>query len=107
MLSKRRSDWFSKHYINEEDIDSSKANLMSMTDVSGLPPTLIIVAEHDQLRDGGYEYYSKLKEAKIDVVIKMIKGVPHTFWSLPGAFKTTCDEAYNFASEFIRKHTTM
>lgn len=46
------------------------ASPLEVDDLSGLPPTLIQVAEHDPLRDAGLDYGRRLAEA----------GVPTTTW---------------------------
>lgn len=106
LLPKRRSDWYAEQYISEEDKSLPRASVILSKDFSYLPPTLIIVAEHDQLRDGCYEYHDKLKAAGVPVQLELIKGVPHSYWSLPGAFKQNCQITNTFISDFIRRCAT-
>ncbi|XP_045169982.2 carboxylic ester hydrolase LipN-like [Mercenaria mercenaria] len=95
LLPKKRSDWYAHQYIKEDDRCLPRASVILNKDFSYLPPTLIIVAEHDQLRDGCYEYYEKLKASGVTAQIELIKGVPHSFWSLPD---NLCQNSSNSAS---------
>ncbi|KAL4217790.1 hypothetical protein ACF0H5_022528 [Mactra antiquata] len=104
-LSKLTINWFMEQYITEKDLDDARASVIRNKEFSYLPPTLIIVADLDTLRDGCYAYYEKLKEAGVKVEMKTVKGVPHAFWSLQGAFKETCKEAHGAAVKFIQQQS--
>jgi acetyl esterase len=45
-----------------------------------LPPTLLITAEHDPLRDEGNAYANRLQHAGIDVVTRTEPALPHGFY---------------------------
>ena len=45
---------FMSNYLREEDKNSPRASVIKQKEFSYLPPTLIIVAELDALRDGCY-----------------------------------------------------
>ncbi|XP_053408255.1 carboxylesterase NlhH-like isoform X2 [Mercenaria mercenaria] len=104
IVSKEVLDWFVDQYITEADKSNPRASVILNKDFSYLPPTQIIVADLDPLRDGCYEYYEKLKEAGVKVELNTIKGVPHAFWSLPVAYKETCGEAHAAAVKFIKEN---
>jgi acetyl esterase len=66
-------------YISPLDVD----------DVGGLPPTLIMAAEHDPLRDSGVEYAERLRAAGVPVELFIgaghLHGTPGITASFPGA----------------------
>jgi acetyl esterase len=69
--------WFSNHYLNgAADIDHWKASPARAKTLAGLPPSYVLTAGADPLRDEGAEYASRLKQA----------GVPMTYRHFPGQF---------------------
>ncbi|MFD7262707.1 alpha/beta hydrolase [Streptomyces sp. NPDC059874] len=52
-------------------------------DLSGLPPTLIVLADCDVLRDEGLAYGRRLAAAGVDCTVQLHPGVFHGFLGLP------------------------
>jgi acetyl esterase len=48
-------------------------------DLTGLPPALIVTAEHDPLRDEGELYGRRLQEAGVDATVSRYSGANHGF----------------------------
>jgi acetyl esterase len=60
--------WYFEHYWPNGDSGEHPYLIpLSMEDLSGLPPTLILTAEFDPLRDEGVEYAKRLAHAGVDV----------------------------------------
>ena len=77
-------------YIGNEDQDKSNPELYPLTqaDFRGLPPTYIITAEFDPLRDEGETLYKKLISQGVETFCERYLGVIHGFYQLSGVSKS-------------------
>jgi len=81
-------EWMRDNYISDEsEQDDVYVSPLRATksQLQGLPPTLIEVAENDILRDGGEELGRKLDEAGVSVTTVRFNGVIHD-WGLLNGF---------------------
>lgn len=79
--------WFWGHYLaNEQDGRHPYASPILAADLSGLPPTLMLTAEFDPLRDEGEAYAEKLRAAGVPVEMKRYEGMVHGFILQTGAY---------------------
>ncbi len=105
-LTKKAMEWFWDAYCPDKDrrhescISPLKAKL---EELQGLPPTLIITAENDVLRDEGEAYAKKLDDAGVEVVNARINGVTHDFMMLNEVFDTMPTKgAFALAAKLLR-----
>ena len=82
-LNNKMMPWFWNHYLQN---DSQKREIYAAPifaeNFIGLPPTLLITAEYDPLRDEGENYAQKLSKAGVPVQSTRYKGMIHEFFGL-------------------------
>lgn len=82
-LDATEMDWYWRQYLGP-DPDWQLPELHPTTfDLSGLPPTLVITAEHDPLVDEGEELAAAISTAGVSCVATRYLGMPHAFWRMP------------------------
>lgn len=75
--------WFWNHYLPDESRRSEPdASPLQASDLSGLPPAVVMTAEHDPLRDEGEEYAQRLEAAGVPVDFQRHEGQVHAFFTL-------------------------
>lgn len=79
-------EWFYSKYARDAvDLESPKLNLIDRPDLGGLPPTTIILAEHDPLRTEGEHFAHALRRSGVWVDCTLYDGVTHQFFNLAQA----------------------
>jgi acetyl esterase len=88
--------WYWDHYLGGADGRTPDASPLQAAFVGGLPPALVIGAEHDILRDEGEAYAARLAEAGIAARASRYPGMVHGFFrwrAVTGAADVALQEA--------------
>jgi acetyl esterase len=90
MLSRESMVWFWDHYAPDPEARlHPDASPLRSENFAGLPPAVILTAEHDVLRDEGELYATRLVKAGVPVRHQRFAGQMHGFFTmvdaLPGA----------------------
>lgn len=88
-LAARAMAWFYHHYLPAGQQQNPDASPVLADDLANLPPTLVVTAEFDPLRDEGRAYAARLVEAGNDVSFREIAGAIHGIWVMNGKTAAT------------------
>jgi acetyl esterase len=94
------ADWCWSHYLGDASGDDPRASPLRAPDFRGLPPTLVIAAEHDPLREEGELYARALAAAGVEAEYQCYEAV-HGFFSTPGSI--VADAARALAEGALRR----
>jgi acetyl esterase len=101
-LTRDTMKWFWDHYLSDATEGAHPhASPLRATDLSGLPPALVITAEYDPLRDEGELYAEKLRAAGVPIALARYDGVNHGFMFWVGVVDKA-GVAMNEACEWLR-----
>ena len=99
-----------QHFIRSylpPDVDARHPNISPLfaSDVAGLPPALVILAEYDPLRDEGFAYARRLEQAGVPVQVEHFAHSMHGFISLGGLIGPESGlRAVRMVADAFRRH---
>lgn len=80
LLDRPVMEWFARHYLaRPEDALDGRASPLLVPDLGRLPPTVMITAECDPLRDMGAAFAKRLEEAGTPVTYHCASSLAHNF----------------------------
>ncbi len=94
--------WFWDHYAPADfrhEVDASPARA---EDLGGLPPAVVLTAEHDVLRDEGEVYAEALKNAGVPVTHRRFEGQMHGFFTMVNLLPGSAQAIDFVAGEIVR-----
>jgi acetyl esterase len=102
VLSARTMAWYWDTYLDGRQPDP-RVDLLQVENLSGLPPTLVVAAGLDPLRDEALLFVDRLLGAGVDTTSALYDGAVHGFWWLDGVLQQAAELDQELA-EFIRSH---
>ena len=83
--------WFMEHYA-PQDPEDPRFSPIRAESLAGQPPTVVVTAELDPLRDEGEAYAAALEAAGVPVVVQRYDGMIHGFVDM-GPFSAAAEAA--------------
>ncbi|MCP4810332.1 MAG: alpha/beta hydrolase [Proteobacteria bacterium] len=84
LLTRAFSDWFMEHYLQGADVKDPRVSPL-FGELHDLPPSEVLVAGWDPLRDEGIAYHEALLAAGSSSTLTRFDTMPHGFMQLAGA----------------------
>jgi acetyl esterase len=92
MLTREGMIWFWDHYAPDlASRANPDASPLQAADFAGLPPTIVVTAEHDVLREEGEAYAERLRAAGVPVVHRRFPGQMHGFFPMVNVLPGSAD----------------
>ena len=101
-LEKKDMEWFANHYLNsDEERNHPYIAPLKAKNLSQVPPTFIIIAENDVLRDEGLAYANRLSELGNNVKTHIAKGLVHSYFTKNDPFHIEIKETIEEIRQFL------
>lgn len=101
-LTRQTMQWFWEQYRGECTEEDEFLCPATAADLTGLPPTHIITAEYDVLRDEGEQLGARLQAAQVPTTIRRYEGMVHGFIHFSGIFEVG-DKALSDVADVLRE----
>jgi acetyl esterase len=96
-LTSSEMDWFLDKYLGGADPADPRVSILRAPDLAGLPPTMVVTAGFDPLRDEGEEYAAAMAAAGNVVALRRFPGLIHGFMGMTGVSRSAREAAIELA----------
>lgn len=101
-LDKDVMKWFSRHYISTiHDAQNPLAAPLRLKEFSNFPPTLIMAAEYDVLRDEALLFGEKLSEMGTPTKSIVMEGIVHSYFTQNHVFHEEIESTIQHIEAFL------
>jgi acetyl esterase len=102
LLTTAHMRWYGEQYLaGRADAAHPWASPLRARDLAGLPPALVLTAEHDPLREEGEQYAARLASSGVPVTLRRVDGIFHGLFGL-GALVPRVRAAEDLACTALR-----
>ena len=101
-LTRADMQWFFSHYAPAGSHRDPRISPLRQTELASMPPTIVITAECDVLRDEGEAYAQRLSAAGVAVTARRVEGLPHGFIRLHNLVGAADDAITAIAADIAR-----
>ncbi len=98
LLDRDLLDWFSARYFESAPARDEPGVTLIADDLHGLPPTHVVTAGFDPLKEEGAEYVTALREAGVSATLRLYPSLIHGFVTM-----TRCRAADHAVEEMIAR----
>ena len=99
VLTRRDMEWFLRHYAPPALWTDPRIAPLRASDLAGLPPATVVLAQCDVLHDEGAAYAARLQSAGIPVTLRDYPGVTHGFIRLHNLVDTAAQAVADVAAD--------
>ncbi len=97
LLTRASICWYLDHYLGNHPRTDPRVSPYHAPDLRGAPPSLVVVAGFDPLRDEGEAYASRLIGAGVKAEVLMSPAMPHGFALMTGLSAAALADTVRFA----------
>ncbi|KAB7649005.1 alpha/beta hydrolase [Polymorphobacter fuscus] len=94
LLTAGTMEWFTRHYMGDQDLTHRWASPLLTESLAGQPPTLVYTCSLDPLRDQGRAYAAKLTAAGVRTIFREAEGQIHGSVTLRGGIPSAQDDLH-------------
>ena len=92
--------FFNRQWVPDEELWAAPGvSPLRSADLGALPPTMVVTAEHDHLRDEGGAFAARLEAEHVDVAYRCETGLVHNFLMLDEVSPAAARAADRFAAD--------
>lgn len=103
-LDREVMQWFGDYYISSQmDANNPLVSPLQSTNFTNFPPTMIIAAENDVLRDEALEFNKRLQQACVQTKVIVMEGLVHSYFTHNEVFEREIHQTIEQIDTFLKQ----